>query len=562
MQLLPKGSDALEAAYQGALERIEAQKTGFAYLAKQVLSWLVCAKRELTIEELRHALAIELDATDLDEENMVEADEIVSCCAGLVTLNRTTDVVHLVHYTTQEYFELTLLRWAPHAEYDITKACLTYLSFHSLVASMSEDILQRTQGLQSRFQDHVLLPYAANYWIQHAQRGWNDEIEQQILEFLENSQRVSSCIEVIFWQQNYGVRVGRKVTALHMSAFLGLDTVTSTLLKDGHEPTLKDTDGCTPLFYTIYPYPGASKKGQETVVKLLLKNTDMTVNAVTEYLGSPLHLAARYGRKDITMLLLNQDGVQVNATDRRGDTPLIVAFCYGNQDIVRLLLSRKDVNVNHQSRLQDTALFNATYKGLEDAFGLLLGREDLNVNHPDAQTCTILMDLAYWGDEARVRLLLQRNDVFINSQDKDGETALMKAAGQGHEAIVKLLLCSDKVPTDNSPKCHPIIPIETAPLPQSNVIGSVSSDDPRHRMQINLKDINNRTALMHAAQHGQAAIVTVLLREGDIEIGCRDHNNRTALMIAYIYKHEDVVSILEDARAPGEIPDLSQRNYD
>ncbi|KAF6227997.1 hypothetical protein HO133_007725 [Letharia lupina] len=44
-----KGSGALEITYTQALERIKGQKPGFRRLAEAVLSWTVCAQRQLTI---------------------------------------------------------------------------------------------------------------------------------------------------------------------------------------------------------------------------------------------------------------------------------------------------------------------------------------------------------------------------------------------------------------------------------------------------------------------------------------------------------------------------------
>ena len=73
-------------------------------LAKNTLSWLVYARMGLTIPELRYALAIEEGASELDEENLEEADEIISACAGLVAINKETNKIRLFHYTTQEYF--------------------------------------------------------------------------------------------------------------------------------------------------------------------------------------------------------------------------------------------------------------------------------------------------------------------------------------------------------------------------------------------------------------------------------------------------------------------------
>jgi hypothetical protein len=70
--------------------RIEGQLQDQEELAKQVLSWITCAKRPLTILELQHALAIEIGDSKLDEENLPQIEDMVSVCAGLVL--RTRDV--------------------------------------------------------------------------------------------------------------------------------------------------------------------------------------------------------------------------------------------------------------------------------------------------------------------------------------------------------------------------------------------------------------------------------------------------------------------------------------
>lgn len=92
---LPKGSKALDTAYKEALERVETQTEGFRELAKRVLSWITHTQRQLTVLELQHALAVENDESDLDENNMPDPEEMVSVCAGLVTFDQETGVIRL-----------------------------------------------------------------------------------------------------------------------------------------------------------------------------------------------------------------------------------------------------------------------------------------------------------------------------------------------------------------------------------------------------------------------------------------------------------------------------------
>ena len=111
------------------MERIRGQVKDQEELAKQVLSWITCAKRPLTTSELQHALAVEVGESALDEENLPQIEDMVSVCAGLVAVDKESNIIRLAHYTTQEYFERTHNQWFPNAETDITQICITYLSF-------------------------------------------------------------------------------------------------------------------------------------------------------------------------------------------------------------------------------------------------------------------------------------------------------------------------------------------------------------------------------------------------------------------------------------------------
>jgi hypothetical protein len=87
------------------MDRIEGQVSGQEKLAKEVLLWITCAKRPLITSELQHALAVEVGKPELDEENLSKIEYMVSVCAGLVTVDEDSNIIRLVHYTTQEYFE-------------------------------------------------------------------------------------------------------------------------------------------------------------------------------------------------------------------------------------------------------------------------------------------------------------------------------------------------------------------------------------------------------------------------------------------------------------------------
>ena len=191
LKKLPAGSEAYDYAYKEAMERIEGQIADSEKLAKDVLSWITCAKRTLTTLELRHALAVEIGASELDEDNLPEIEDMVSVCAGLVTVDKESDIIRLIHYTTQEYFQRTWVSWFPNAERDIGMACVTYLSFDTFEAGCCPK-----RDFHQLLRENALYGYAAQNWAYHARTALI-ESEQLILNFLESEPKVSSSFQAI-----------------------------------------------------------------------------------------------------------------------------------------------------------------------------------------------------------------------------------------------------------------------------------------------------------------------------------------------------------------------------
>ena len=107
LKKLSAGSEALayDCAYNRAMERITGQGPDSKDLAMRVLWWIAFTTRPLTTLELQHALAVEIGERAIDEENLPEIEDMVSVCAGLVTVDEESGIIRLVHYTTQKYFE-------------------------------------------------------------------------------------------------------------------------------------------------------------------------------------------------------------------------------------------------------------------------------------------------------------------------------------------------------------------------------------------------------------------------------------------------------------------------
>lgn len=139
------------------MKRISGQNIEFEELAKLVLSWITCAKRPLTVTELQHALAVVPGDLELYLENLPQIKDMVSVCAGLVTIDQKSKVIRLVHYTTQEYFRRTQGRWFPKSETMVAKICITYLSF----TSFESGFCRNRAKFKKRMQLHPLYDYSA-----------------------------------------------------------------------------------------------------------------------------------------------------------------------------------------------------------------------------------------------------------------------------------------------------------------------------------------------------------------------------------------------------------------
>ena len=60
---------------------------------------------------------MEIGESALDEEILPGIEDIVSVCAGLVTVGQESNIIRLFHYTTQEYFERNQITWFPNAHF-------------------------------------------------------------------------------------------------------------------------------------------------------------------------------------------------------------------------------------------------------------------------------------------------------------------------------------------------------------------------------------------------------------------------------------------------------------
>jgi ankyrin repeat protein len=548
LETLPTGSDAYDSAYAAAMERIfdPDKDEDTRQLARKIMSWILCARRPLSTLELLHALAVNFGESKFNKDRIMDDGEILTVCAGLVTIDEKSDTVRFIHYTAQEYLQRNRQRWLPHANLEIAHICTAYLSLDDLSAGPCPS----KQDYDHRVETLALLEYTVLHWGFHVSvlveaelaSETGRKVEKKASGFLSNARNLSSASQALFMSSREYFVTGESVaqegegfSANHWIGRFGLtlffekqtsgeaqwdsrDSVGRTPLSwatgEGHEALSKllletgkvDVDSKDSLGRT--PLSWASGNGRKTLVKLLL-DKEVDVDSKDDHGQTPLSWAAQEGQRTVVELLLSTNMVEVDSRESSGWTPLFYAVMRKDEELIQLLLSTRQVDVMSKSKYGGTPLSWAVKKGNEAVVKLLLdsGKVDLESKHEDGQT--LLSQASERGQEAAVKLLLETGKVDVNSKDEIGQTPLLLAAKSKHEAVFKLLLDTGKV-------------------------------------DIDWKDSFGKTALFWAARNGQEAIVKLLLNTGKVDVNSSDNYGWTPLRCATENGFGVIVKLLQD----------------
>ena len=164
----------LNSAYTQTLQRIREQKGDRSRLGIEVLMWVSHAERPLGIDELRHALAVEMGSTDLDPDNIPPQDIVLDSYLGLAVVDAETSTVRLIHYTLQEYLSSPGI--LPDAHKTLGQTCLRYLNYNQVMGLPAKNI--------SNFEDMLFLEYSSLHWGSYAKVELSDRAKSLALELL------------------------------------------------------------------------------------------------------------------------------------------------------------------------------------------------------------------------------------------------------------------------------------------------------------------------------------------------------------------------------------------
>lgn len=387
----------LSAAYTESLSRIlgkdgERKKEQDAKLAGRIFMWVCLCQRNLTFDELLHALSNYDDDPEFDWDNHPPKETLLDKCHGLVVLDKETSTVRLVHQSLAEHFKKDPPEFLKKGHSNVAATCLRYLLFpslrspwdmHELGKYQDEDLrrkVEHTSWSSSRNRQSVMylqntidpdladtsgvsgvdfddicmsafdemskefpfLAYSASYWPDHIRQSAADTTGDVLALCLTYLSQPTLQKQRSYFQLEYRRFRGHKKSihcigpsSLHIAAHFGLGTaihMSKFVLGSVDEI---DKSGRTALWW-------AARYGHLKSVEMLL---DLRASVHIEDVDflNPLHAAAEAGMKahlDVIKALVDH-GAKVEGTSESAATPLQLAALQNRDEAVDCLWALK-----------------------------------------------------------------------------------------------------------------------------------------------------------------------------------------------------------------------------
>ena len=243
----------------------------------------------------------------------------------------------------------------PLADFNIAKACLSYLSCG---LSPSDDSSLSTKT-KNKVETVPLLNYTARHWGDHVSDVEKDvgELERDlslaISSLLQSGILFDTYTEACCSSDGFETVVVQeyfcRASCAHIAAFFDLALYLEYLLTAGINLDGRNGYGLTPLHV-------AADFGSQAAVNLLLWTAKVDPNTVDQLGNTPLFRATGLGHSATVASFAGGGGPHVNYQDPDGRTALSLAVQYGHGEVVKVILSTDDSSVEYGDRMGRDAM--------------------------------------------------------------------------------------------------------------------------------------------------------------------------------------------------------------
>ncbi|KAL1877363.1 hypothetical protein VTK73DRAFT_8658 [Phialemonium thermophilum] len=504
---LPK---SVTTAFKASVEQIKRmagvrnKRSGYL-LARHVLTWVTHARRPLTVDQLRHSYAVQVDDTYFSADCLPDELDLLSVCAGLVVVNPSTRTVGLIHESAEAYVRDHRLVYEQ-ADLMMAKICLRYLLFDG-----------STEGREC---DRPLSQYAASYWMAHLgpEEEADAEAEDLAIRFLKDSAKVQTAFRSMTGST---CPAFDGISGLHASVYLDRPRLIERLLdSEGLDVNAAAADGQTALHW-------AAHHGRSAAARVLTKRT-ADPDRQDRHKDTPLHIAllsAGEVSEDVVQALVDARP-RMDIPGQRGHTALGWAVKHATLSVAKILLrGLEDVNA------EITPGFPALREVMQERGGnelhelvdiLLAKGTDPNWQSTSTDWTPLKGAVEREDPELVVQLLGKKARVNLRGHDS-GYTALREGVCYSRQSMVQLLIehgadVKDRFDDGSTP-------LTTAISVDNEAIMRMLL---QHGAPVNEKLINGSTPLIEAVKRNAPGLVWMLLESGAFPDE-RDDEGSTAL---------------------------------
>ena len=500
--------------YHETLKQTDSQALAQARLARKVLAWLVLVRRNVTVEELAEAIAIEIGNKSLNTRLLSSESTMLRVCRGLVVVSRQpntdsvdqvtpwladehvdrSNIIGLAHKTFRDfYLEKATVELTQMKTY-ICLACTTFLGFDDFCKPKLRDGVNGHVA-EASFYKHKFLVYATMFLEEHVQdSGEPSEVITSLFKVFSNplsaynfqtgyllqlfadSHRVN---EVLNPTKEFNIRIttggySQAPTVLHIGVLIGSSALVHFALEKSKNEYFKNE-----------AFHGVDISGLPHCAPLL---------EAKDYNGrTALHWCALLERPAIARILVDH-GANPNMTDRLNFTIINDAVINQSVETLRLLLDSGSSIESQKYLTRSIWAYGQSYQVLEM----------LN--------------------------MLIASGIDINAKSRSGGTVLHEAAGIGFKEAIDFLLANGAYISEDNRGWTPLHNLANTAITFLEPIVRIFLSQ---GMSINKKTKNGMTALHVAAINCNVGAAMSLVKHGAL-INAEDEHGRTAIQLVVI----------------------------